>query len=197
MGRWSGHCQQAVASDKSIRENEHGMSLGLIWRLPQPNSCNPGSSRHPLAPWPRRCPPPLRKQTWSSDPLLVNALSDEPVRVTVRASGRPARRPCAMYSGTGFNAPAATKLHGPVWPPQRRSNSTALVWSETYKPQAPYPVGHDHCTESRHLDNAGSQHVSPMARRWQALHSLPVGANIADPRHGLPVPEVPVRPGNA
>jgi len=59
----------------------------------------------------------------------VNALSDEPVRVTVRASGRPARRPCAMYSVTGFKAPAHTKLHGPVWPPQRRSNSTALVWS--------------------------------------------------------------------
>jgi hypothetical protein len=25
------------------------------------------------------------------------------------------------------------RLHGPVWPSQRRSNSTALVWSETYK----------------------------------------------------------------
>jgi hypothetical protein len=38
-----------------------------------------------------------------------------------------------MYSVTGFKAPADPKLHGPVWPLQRRSNSTALVWSETYK----------------------------------------------------------------
>ncbi|MEO7244769.1 MAG: hypothetical protein ABIX12_06445, partial [Rubrivivax sp.] len=41
--------------------------------------------------------------------------------------------PCAMYSETGFNAQARTKLHDPVWPLQRRSNSTALVWAETYK----------------------------------------------------------------
>lgn len=33
-----------------------------------------------------------------------------------------------MYSVTGFNAPADIRLHGPVLPPQRRSDSTALVW---------------------------------------------------------------------
>ncbi|MDA7417937.1 alpha/beta hydrolase, partial [Xenophilus arseniciresistens] len=32
-----------------------------------------------------------------------------------------------LYSETGSITPALTKLHGPVWPPQRRSDSTALV----------------------------------------------------------------------
>ena len=44
--------------------------------------------------------------------------------------GRPARWPCVPYSETGSNTPAPTKLHGPVWPPHRRSNSTVLVWPE-------------------------------------------------------------------
>jgi len=59
----------------------------------------------------------------------VHAHSAEPARVTVRASARPARRPCALYSVTGSITPAATKLHGPVWPPHRRSDSTVLAWS--------------------------------------------------------------------
>jgi hypothetical protein len=33
-----------------------------------------------------------------------------------------------MYSETGFEAQARTRLHGPVWPLQRRPDSTALVW---------------------------------------------------------------------
>jgi len=33
-----------------------------------------------------------------------------------------------MYSETGFKAQARTRLHGPVWPSQRRPDSTALVW---------------------------------------------------------------------
>lgn len=53
-----------------------------------------------------------------------------PALVTVRATGRPARRPCALYSVTGSNAQARTKLHGPVWLPHRRPDSTALVWLE-------------------------------------------------------------------
>lgn len=44
-----------------------------------------------------------------------------------RASRRPARCAFALYSVTGSIAQAATKLHGPVWPPHRRPDSTAPV----------------------------------------------------------------------
>ncbi|MDD3764046.1 MAG: cellulose synthase operon protein YhjQ/BcsQ, partial [Nevskiales bacterium] len=38
--------------------------------------------------------------------------------------------PCALYSETGSITPARTKLHGPVWPSYRRSDSTVMVCSE-------------------------------------------------------------------
>lgn len=56
--------------------------------------------------------------------MLVHAHSAGPARVTVRVSGRPARRPCALYSVTGSNAQARNKLHGLVW---LRSDFTVLV----------------------------------------------------------------------
>jgi hypothetical protein len=70
----------------------------------------------------------------------VHAHSAKPARVTVRASRRPARRPCVLYSVTGSITPAATKLHGPVWPPQRRSDSTVPVWSEHTSRKYAYQV---------------------------------------------------------
>jgi len=90
--------------------------------------CDAGRPRTPAL-WSLRCPVPRSLQTWSSDPFLAHAPSN-PARVTARASGRPAGQPCAMNSGTGFGAPGASKRHGPVWPPQRRPNSTALVAAE-------------------------------------------------------------------
>ncbi|KGC03387.1 hypothetical protein DM81_3707 [Burkholderia multivorans] len=56
--------------------------------------------------------------------MLVHAHSAGPARVTVRVSGRPARRPCVLYSVTGSNAQARDKLHGLVW---LRSDFTVLV----------------------------------------------------------------------
>src|SRR4051812_5560667 len=64
-------------------------------------------------------------------PCLCMRARAIPALVTVRATGRPARRPCALYSETGSNAQAGTKLHGPVWLPQRPPDSTALVWLGT------------------------------------------------------------------
>ena len=49
-----------------------------------------------------------------ADVLVQNLAPGAAARVTVRASGRPARKPCAMYSETGLKAPAVTRLHGPV-----------------------------------------------------------------------------------
>ncbi|MDD3762965.1 MAG: hypothetical protein PHP86_06730, partial [Nevskiales bacterium] len=43
-------------------------------------------------------------------------------------------RPCALYSETGSITPARTKLHGPVWPSYRRSDSTVMVCSEHTSP---------------------------------------------------------------
>ncbi|MCF6774936.1 hypothetical protein, partial [Corynebacterium parakroppenstedtii] len=48
-------------------------------------------------------------------------------RVTVRASGRPARQPCVLYSVTGSNTQARGKLHGLVWLPP---DFTVLVSTE-------------------------------------------------------------------
>lgn len=36
--------------------------------------------------------------------------------------------------------PAATKLHGPVWPPQRPPDFTALVWFKDTSPQEVDPI---------------------------------------------------------
>lgn len=49
----------------------------------------------------------MRVALAKSSRRLVHAHSVEPGRVTVRASGRPAQQPCALYSVTGSNTPAA------------------------------------------------------------------------------------------
>ena len=69
----------------------------------------------------------------------MHAHSVEPGRVTVRASGRPARRPCVLYSETGSNTQAPTKLHGPVCLPQQRPDSTVLVWLKHTSAYSPAP----------------------------------------------------------
>ncbi|WP_411275747.1 helix-turn-helix domain-containing protein [Diaphorobacter sp. LI3] len=85
-------------------------------------------------------------------------------RVTVRASRRPARRPCVLYSVTGSITPAPTKLHGPVWPPQRRSDSTALVWFKDTSER----------TLARRMQALGLSYTAVLdaARHQAALHAL-------------------------
>lgn len=61
---------------------------------------------------------------------------------------------------TGFKAQAITRLPGPVWPPQRRSSSSVLVWPESNNPS---PAGSADCPNHALVDHA-ERPVAPVVK---------------------------------
>ncbi|ONY19800.1 hypothetical protein A8F21_19120 [Burkholderia cenocepacia] len=95
-------------------------------------------------------------------------------RVTVRASGRPARQPCVLYSVTGSNTQARGKLHGLVWLPP---DFTVLVSTEHTRRRAFIRAG-----------NISVSNAATQARRRRVCEanfspSNPVETDTSPPPH--------------